>query len=1106
MTVTIDDRNKILRYWLIIEALTPQKADRENPKDRREPIYKINKKNGPMPWEFQHEHHQKPVVDNKKWIYTVQAGLYSVKKLFCDVLKKINANENETYLNELTDDTGRLYDVEVDADGQPIPDTFALSMAGWAVGLVLQHGIDALLKGEWSNLDGLPQPGDEANSYTGMPGFDRLEFALREELRERVRKLNNQGATKQWFDEFTALVVKNCELPPALFPDTFQYMVKSRLVSNGNKKQQQNVQQSTNEQRLDQSNNDVQANSTSYKPQMAEDSLINSFYISDLKRMIDDKSTSGKAFKSYFIDSTEHEQNQKVDLRSIEGEMETVQLLQPKNFPTGTWPSSYPLVRSQQFAVNALWKQLNTSKGGLFAVNGPPGTGKTTLLRDIVASVIVERAKILAKCNNPEQFFGDSVKEVGYNYPYYPVSQLDHTIVVASSNNGAVENVTLELPKQDAIDSQFLNRTSYYKEIATDLLQSSSDQATKDITAWGLITTRLGKKANRQQFIYKVLDKASENINHPQHQALMQRLLDIQNGNHSPSISWKDAVNNFNEALQNEKKLRDSIIQKTKILDDFLKDWTLMRSDIAQFKKYKQQQLEISKKIKSLENDLEQLDSKMQQKEIDLSHHKKSKPNWFAVLKSLGKDYFRWLSLKKQIEKELHDIEEEIQTLKDKIKEIKTKEDFQKGLSLVKNRINLFKEYRKKISELNNCYGDFFTLRVGSIDTTSAELRSPWAIEEWRLSRIEVFLRALELHQAFIENATKPMRANLILVKHWLSGKVLSDQALKTALETLGLVVPVISTTFASFPRMFQGFKSSSIGWLLIDEAGQATPQEAAGAIWRSNRAVVVGDPLQLEPIVALPPIIVELIGKKFDVKEDWWPHLVSVQSLADRSMKYGTKITQLDGSEVWVGAPLRVHRRCDKPMFDISNRLSYNDMMVWGRKSSTIILPNSGWIDVHYSEHQHNGSHFIHQEGEMLIKLLMAMKKNNNTFNFNDIYIVSPFRDVARNIRTMIRDPSGLLMKNSIIIPYKRIGTVHTSQGKEATVVIFVLGSSSPNQIGAREWTSSKPNLLNVAVSRAKERLYVIGDRSAWKVLKGFDIITNMLEALFLEDIDMIT
>ena len=58
-------------------------------------------------------------------------------------------------------------------------------------------------------------------------------------------------------------------------------------------------------------------------------------------------------------------------------------------------------------------------------------------------------------------------------------------------------------------------------------------------------------------------------------------------------------------------------------------------------------------------------------------------------------------------------------------------------------------------------------------------------------------------------------------------------------------------------------------------------------------------------------------------------------------------------------------------------------------------------------------------------------------------------------------------------------VGTVHAFQGKESETVLFVLGGSTG---GARAWAATRPNIVNVAVTRAKRRLYVIGHRSMWE------------------------
>ncbi len=167
-------------------------------------------------------------------------------------------------------------------------------------------------------------------------------------------------------------------------------------------------------------------------------------------------------------------------------------LLEPALFPPGRWPGPglHPLTLLQQAAVNAVAGDLKEE--GLAAVNGPPGTGKTTLLRDIVAHVVVERAKRLAEIDDPSKSIGD-------------LDLMDYAVVVASSNNAAVENISLELPvRKKALDETIWHGAglSYFSETATHLLKLPADAAEEE-KAWGLVAARLGNSDNRYEFFQR---------------------------------------------------------------------------------------------------------------------------------------------------------------------------------------------------------------------------------------------------------------------------------------------------------------------------------------------------------------------------------------------------------------------------------------------------------------------------------------------------------------------------------------------------------------------------------------------------------------------------
>jgi hypothetical protein len=366
-------------------------------------------------------------------------------------------------------------------------------------------------------------------------------------------------------------------------------------------------------------------------------------------------------------------------------------------------------------------------------------------------------------------------------------------------------------------------------------------------------------------------------------------------------------------------------------------------------------------------------------------------------------------------------------------------------------------------------------LGVGLSDD-ELQLASPWFDDELFQARQELFCRAMELHESFIANSWTKLKNNLSALVAINKGE-LSVHSVRGGVnrlwDSLFMVVPVISTTFASFARMFDGWGPESIGWLLIDEAGQATPQAAMGAIWRSQRVVVVGDPRQLEPVVSLPRQLMVPLMDRCRADHVYHPMASSVQVLADMGNQFGTQLGKDDDAQ-WVGSPLRVHRRCLDPMFSVANAISYDNMMVYGaeKDGDDLWFGRSCWIDVPATSRNGNS---VPEQIEIAVQMAAEFEKHYDikAGGKYNLYLITPFRDV----RNSLRDALASRLKNRADVS-GLFGTVHTFQGKESDVVILVLGGT-PGSIST--FAAEKANLLNVALTRAKKRIYVIGAKADW-------------------------
>ena len=114
--------------------------------------------------------------------------------------------------------------------------------------------------------------------------------------------------------------------------------------------------------------------------------ILNSFYLRDIERAMASVSAQAPEPTSPLGRFLSNSRARKADLLLPESRAMLLDNLRLSALPAGRWPSAveHNMSLMQQFAINTLSAEL--ADAGLYSVNGPPGTGKTTMLRDLIAA------------------------------------------------------------------------------------------------------------------------------------------------------------------------------------------------------------------------------------------------------------------------------------------------------------------------------------------------------------------------------------------------------------------------------------------------------------------------------------------------------------------------------------------------------------------------------------------------------------------------------------------------------------------------------------------------------------------------------------------------
>lgn len=274
------------------------------------------------------------------------------------------------------------------------------------------------------------------------------------------------------------------------------------------------------------------------------------------------------------------------------------------------------------------------------------------------------------------------------------------------------------------------------------------------------------------------------------------------------------------------------------------------------------------------------------------------------------------------------------------------------------------------------------------------------------------------------------------IARHYHKGnrKKFAIHEIKHKSEAFLAEYPVVLSTTYSAKNCIS--KDLVFDYVIMDEASQVDLKTGALTLSCALNAVIVGDDKQLPNVVST---------------EDRQA-LESIQSTFHVDEKYNAATHSFLQSciEVFQDAPstlLREHYRCHPKIIEFCNKRFYDNELVTmtaDNKEENVLQV------VRTVKGNHARGHFNQREADIITQTILPEYTRGGTTG-----IITPYRLQAEKINQATGQDTA--------------STVHKYQGRECDSIIMSMVDNAPTEF------SDDPNLLNVAISRAKNRLCIV-------------------------------